>query len=281
MILFFDSGIGGMSYMEEFLSRTTDRSCLYLADTAFFPYGEKPPEAVRRRVVSLVRAVNAAHSLEAIVVACNTASVVALDALRRTVTIPVVGTVPAVKPAAARTRTGHIAVLATSRTVEDPYTDDLVARFARLGKVSRLGLPRLVAATEEWCAEGADPGADPGADEHGMTRRRAEQHIETIIREDVQARLADDVDTVVLACTHFVRFRDAFSRVLGEEIAVVDSLDGVTRRLMAVLGIDEGEKRGGTSDTDGTVITHPSSRVTLLRTGRAGGCSGEKWTIFP
>jgi glutamate racemase len=273
MILFVDSGIGGMTYMEEFLSRTIDRSCLYLADTAYFPYGEKPPEAVRDRVVSLVRSVNQAYTLEAIVIACNTASVVALEAVRKTVSIPVVGTVPAVKPAAARTRTGHIAVLATSRTVEDPYTDDLVARFARLGKVSRLGLPRLVAAAEEWCAD--DGGADSAGSSHlrvtgGSPRRRAEERIEDIIREDVRARLAPDVDTIVLACTHFVRFREIFTRVLGPGVAVIDSLDGVTRRLMAVLGIEE--PRGGAAATP----------AILLRTGPTGsGCGGDEWTIFP
>jgi glutamate racemase len=285
MILFFDSGVGGMSYMQEFLSRTTDRPCLYLADTAFFPYGEKAPEAVRERVVSLVRAAAERYTLEAIVVACNTASVVALDALRHTVSVPVVGTVPAVKPAATRTRTGHIAVLATSRTVEDPYTDDLVERFARLGKVSRLGLPRLVAAAEGWCADdpesGADPAASLGSTDGGQTsRHETERRIEEIIREDVQARLAEDVDTIVLACTHFVRFRETFSRVLGTRVAVVDSLDGVTRRLMAVLGIED-TRKGGSDSPDGSDSLSTDRRITLLRTASSGGCGGEKWTVFP
>jgi len=143
MILFVDSGIGGMTYMEEFLSRTTDRSCVYLADTAFFPYGEKPPEAVRDRVVSLVRSISQAYTLEAIVVACNTASVVALEAVRKTVSIPVVGTVPAVKPAAARTRTGHMPASERCHASGCPVSSPLPRSGAPMTAVPIQRFPRI------------------------------------------------------------------------------------------------------------------------------------------
>jgi glutamate racemase len=213
MILFFDSGIGGLAYLQE-LRRRQELPSLYLADTGRFPYGERDPREVRTRVVQLVERVISEYSVEAAVIACNTASVVALEEVRNTVNIPVIGVVPAVKPAAEQTRSGHIAILSTNRTARDPYTDDLVARFARYCRVTRLGLPRLVTAAEESLCGPSFPST------------------EQIIREDVAGALDDDVDTVVLACTHFIGLRDEISGVLGPQRRIVDSLDGVTRRLL-------------------------------------------------
>lgn len=254
MILFFDSGIGGLIYMEELLRRTPSRPCIYIADDAAFPYGDKEPEFVRARVVRVITAIVEKYPVEAIVVACNTASVVALDALRRAVDVPVVGTVPAVKPAAALTETGHIAVLATNRTVHDPYTDDLVRQFARIVRVSRLGLPRLVGAAERYHCVGDDA------------------EIRRVISEEVAPRLPGDVDTVVLACTHFVRFRHHFTDILGEHVRVVDSLDGVTRRLLDVL--------------PDYLVTHDAPSASLLmRTGEETSthCDSAEpgWTVIP
>ena len=215
-VLFLDSGIGGRVYLEEFLRRRPSRCTAYLADDAWFPYGERSPDEVRRRVVELAHAVAEIHPLAAIVVACNTASVVSLPALRDAFSLPVVGTVPAVKPAAAQTRSGHIAILATNRTVRDPYTQELVRQFARLAEVTRLGLPRLVAAAERNDALDAP-------------------ELLNAIEEDVVSALPATVDTVVLACTHFVRLRPLFERLLGPAVTVVDSLDGVVNRLEAVL----------------------------------------------
>ncbi len=245
MILFFDSGVGGLAYLEEFRRRAPGFQSVYLADTAAFPYGERDPEDVRRRVTALVQAMATRYPLRAAVIACNTASVVALDAVRQVVSFPVVGTVPAVKPAAAGTRSGHIAVLATRNTVADPYTDDLVDRFARVARVTRLGLPRLVTAAEEdLCAPDPD-------------------RISAIIREDVAGRLDPDVDTVVLACTHFVRYRNLFRQILGDGVDVVDSLDGVTRRLLYVIGAQ--------SSPDADMITADADNAPELFFTPAGG----------
>ncbi|MFW5826963.1 MAG: glutamate racemase [Alkalispirochaeta sp.] len=254
MILFFDSGVGGLVYMEAFQRRDPSRSCLYVADDGMFPYGEKDPDTVRERVVRVVLSAMKRYPVEAIVVACNTASVVALKALREAVTVPVVGTVPAVKPAAALTKSGHIAVLATNQTVHDPYTDDLVRQFARIVRVSRRGLPQLVSAAERYYCSQDD------------------REVRQVISEEVRPRLDDDVDTVVLACTHFVRFRSHFTAVLGEQIRVVDSLDGVTRRLLHVLP-ERSEPLG------------PDESPILLRTGGEAGslCNNESpgpWRIL-
>lgn len=225
MVLFFDSGIGGLAYLQEFLRRRSV-PVVYLGDTAFFPYGDRSPEEVRDRVVRLVSQMADLYPLDAAVIACNTASVVALDAVRRDVDIPVIGVVPAVKPAAGITRTGHIAVLSTNRTAGDPYTEDLVRRFARYSRVTLLGLPRLVQAAEENICGAAVPS------------------VTKIIEEDVKNVLEADVDTVVLACTHFIGIRDIIARVLGPGRTVVDSLDGVVRRLIWTLDEQQISVRG-------------------------------------
>ena len=226
MILFFDSGIGGLSYLYRFLEVRNDAAVVYLADTAFFPYGERPPEVVRNRVVSLIGHATRTYPIDAIVLACNTASVVALETVRRTTSVPVVGVVPAVKPAASATRTNHIAVLATSATARDPYTDDLIQRFAEVCEVSRIGLPRLVTAAEESMCSTPVPS------------------VHTIVREDIAPVLDDRVDTVVLACTHFIHLRDVIGAVLGPGVRIVDSLEGVVNRLRWIIeteGIDAGK----------------------------------------
>jgi glutamate racemase len=240
MILFFDSGIGGLSYLDRYLELRSEAAVAYLADTAFFPYGERPPSVVRDRVVSLIKHASTVYPIDAIVIACNTASVVALEAVRRTTGVPVVGVVPAVKPAASATKTNHIAVLSTSATARDPYTDDLVERFAGVCEVSRIGLPRLVTAAEESVCSNPNPS------------------VRAIIREDIVPYLGDRVDTVVLACTHFIRLRNVIEEELGRGIRVVDSLEGVVNRLQWIIeskGIDE--KRGDT----------PGERRVLLTSG--------------
>lgn len=245
MVLFFDSGVGGLAYLDAFRRYRPQVGCAYLADNAFFPYGEKEPRVVEKRVVSLMTSIEETHSLSVIVLACNTASVVALGALREATATPVVGVVPAVKPAAEATATGHIAVLATNRTVDDPYTAGLVDQFARYCRVTRLGLPRLVAAAE------AGPCETDGAE------------VERIIRRDVAERLEPDVDTVVLACTHFVPYRRAFERALGGRVTVIDSLEGVTRRIAYLL--DRTAPPEGTAGRSHRSV--PVPRPLFLQTG--------------
>lgn len=217
MILFFDSGVGGLSYLDEFRRRNPDAPVLYLADQAFFPYGNRPPHQVRERVVALIAAVREQYPVELVVLACNTASVVALEATRHHVNLPVVGVVPAVKPAVSETETNHIAVLATANTVQDPYTDDLVREFGGLCRVTRLGLPRLVVAAEASICDDATSS------------------IADVVNQDVKPYLPSSVDTVVLACTHFIRLRDDLGRLLGPDRKIVDSLDGVVRRISWVI----------------------------------------------
>ncbi|MFP4211085.1 MAG: glutamate racemase [Alkalispirochaeta sp.] len=230
MILFYDSGIGGLSYLEESLRRNPDLPVCYLADTAFFPYGERSPGEVRARVVSVVRSILEEFPIDAIVIACNTASVVALSSVRSVVDVPVVGVVPAVKPAAQLTRSNHIAILSTNRTARDPYTDGLVREFAGVAEVIRIGVPRLVAAAETHIC-----------DANSADVRR-------IVHEDIAPHLDPRVDTVVLACTHFVRYRNEISTVLGSTRRIVDSLDGVVRRVHDIVKTEHLTLRGNPQD---------------------------------
>jgi len=219
-VVFFDSGVGGLVYLEAFAQRNPAVATDYIADTAFFPYGERDPREVEERVVACFSALPDDGKPDLAVLACNTASVVALARLRREVSYPVVGVVPAVKPAAARTRSGHLTILSTNRTANDPYTRDLVERFAQYYHVHAVGLPDLVDRAERaFC------------DESDLVQE---------IDRDVRPAIPGSVDTVVLACTHFVRYRRSFEQVFGERVAVVDSLDGVVRRIEYLLDRENG-----------------------------------------
>lgn len=196
-----------LSWLQEHLPNET---LVYAADTAGFPYGEKHPDEVRATVLALGHALVERYNPKLLVVACNTASVLALDALRASLPLPVVGVVPAVKTAAGQ---GHatLGVLATPRTVEDGYWERLVDEFAPGRPVKGYAAPDLVRLVEE--------GGDREALVGSWARRLK----------------ADGVDSLVLGCTHYLHLADDFARLLGPGVAVVDSRDGVGRRVATVL----------------------------------------------
>ena len=216
-ILFLDSGVGGLPYLEAAEALLPDERFVYIADRCNFPYGEKPPEEVRRGIGAAAAAAVAAHRPKVAVVACNTASVVALPTLRERLALPVVGVVPAVKPAAEYSRNRRIGVLATARTVEDRYLAELITAFAADCFVLRVAGGDIVSFVERryFVSRGDE--------------RRA-------IVEDAAAQFrAAGVDVVVLGCTHFLHIERELTEELGPEIRVIDSREGVARRLVAVL----------------------------------------------
>ena len=218
-IAIFDSGIGGLPYLRPARAALPEESFVYLADRAGFPYGTKRREEVRAIVLDRIARLVEAYDPKAVVIACNTASQAGLDAARRAHPgLPVIGTVPAVKPAAERTRSGTIGVMATEGAVEDPYLDSLVARYAKGVKVLREAAQSLVSFVERR-------GADASPDE----RRNV---VEPFVR-----RLVDSgADEIVLACTHFLHLRDEIAEVAGPGVEIVDSRTGVVKRLRQVLG---------------------------------------------
>ena len=208
-----DSGIGGLPYLSWLQEHLPQESLLYVADHANFPYGEKTREQVREFVVDLARALVDRYDPKLLLVACNTASVLALDALRSDLQIPVVGVVPAVKTAVGLGQ-GTVAVLATPRTVEDGYWENLAREFGSHRLVKGYAAPELVTMVEEGTP-------DP--------ERR------TKVESWAQRLRADGADVVVLGCTHYLHLAEDLSRELGPGVQVVDSRDGVGRQVARVL----------------------------------------------
>lgn len=219
-LLVLDSGVGGLAYIRRLLRIRNAYDVYYVADTAGFPYGEKPPDHLQEHLLRLVGEALLRFPADIALIACNTASVTALDALRERYTIPFVGTVPAVKPAVAMTRTGTIALLATSATVGDDYTDRLIDTFAEGYQVVRSGAPELVRRIEG-----------------GFPHLSETSRVESLVRTELSSFAAAGADVVVLGCTHFLHITELLERIareLGVAVQLVDSLDGVARRVVAL-----------------------------------------------
>jgi glutamate racemase len=225
--LVFDSGVGGLSVLDAIVGAGAPLSIDYAADNAWLPYGEKSDDALRARVPALIGALVRAWEPDAVVIACNTASTIALDAVRAQVRIPVVGVVPPIKPAAALTKSGVIGVLATPATVTRPYTDDLIARFAADKRVVRFGSTALVAAAESKLS-----GAD-------VDTRAIEEAIAGLF----EAPGGEAIDVVALACTHFPLLARELAAAAPRPVAWLDSGAAVAARLMDVLQAPPGTSR--------------------------------------
>ncbi len=224
-VLFFDSGIGGLSVYLETARQNPGIRPLYLFDNLNFPYGIQPDEVVVGTVCALIKKFTETERVDLAVVACNTASTVALDRLRETVDIPVVGVVPAIKPAAGITRNGIIGLLATPATVRRPYTRNLIDEFAAGKRVLCIGSSELVEIAERKIV-GLPYDAKIIA--HVLEEWR---------RGDARP------DTVVLGCTHFPHLRAEIQEALPG-CALVDSGDAIARRVKSLLGADPAEADG-------------------------------------
>lgn len=215
--LVFDSGVGGLSVVRALRATRADLAVDYLADTAWLPYGERPDEALRARIPALLQAVAEATKPDIVVLACNTASTLALAETRAALPVPVVGVVPAVKPGAAMTRTGVIGLLATPATVGRAYTDRLIAEHAAHALVLRAGSADLVLLAEEVLT-GAVP--DPA-------------RIRRALAPVLDDPRGPDMDVLVLACTHFPLLREALAEACPS-VTLIDSGEAVSRRVIAV-----------------------------------------------
>jgi glutamate racemase len=219
--LIFDSGVGGLSVFDAIAAAGLPLVVDYAADNAWLPYGDKPDSALKARVPALLRALNAGLEPDIIVMACNTASTIALDEARAAIATPIVGVVPPIKPAAELTRTGVIGLLATPATIARPYTDGLVGQFAADKKVIRFGSTRLVAAAEAKLAGAAQ---DDGA-------------VADAIAGLFGAPDGDGIDVVALACTHFPLLRDELTRAGPTGCVWLDSGAAIARRVAQLLDL--------------------------------------------
>lgn len=214
-ILLFDSGVGGLSVLAEVRALLPDAPVIYAADNAGLPYGTKTEAQIAARVCGLLGRMAERFRPRLICIACNTASTIALGMVREVLHVPVVGTVPAIKPAAAMTRTGVIGLLGTEATIRQGYVDRLEAEFAAGKRLLRFGAPELVAAAEaKLRGETADPAV--------FTRAAAG------LRNQPGG---ESIDTVVLACTHFPLVQDELAQAFGPGVAFVDGAQGIARRV--------------------------------------------------
>lgn len=213
-LLFFDSGVGGLSVLAPTRALLPDAPIVYAADSAAYPYGKLTEAEIASRVPALLGRLVERFRPRLAVIACNTASTIALDHVRAALDLPVVGTVPAIKPAAELSKTRVIGVLGTQATVRQPYVDDLAARFAADCTIVRHGSPELVdlaeakLAGEPVTAEAVRAAAEPLFDAPGAGR----------------------MDTIVLACTHFPLLADEL-RAAFPDVALVDGGAGIARRI--------------------------------------------------
>lgn len=226
-VVVMDSGVGGLPYLASIREYLPRESLAYVADTAHFPYGDRTDAEVIAAVMDTARAIERRLEPKLLVVACNTASVLALDQLRTGLSIPVVGVVPAVKPACAATKTGSIGVLATERTVAGQYLDDLISEYCEGCSVSRCAAGILVRFVEE----------ELGTPHAASVAEVASPFIAQFAR--------DRVDAVVLGCTHFVYLAEELAAALGNRCAVIDSRYGVARQTARVAAqLPEGSTDG-------------------------------------
>lgn len=243
--------MGGLSIYQEIVRLHPDAHYVYAFDNAAFPYGELDDDILISRVNAFILPLVVRHHIDIVVIACNTASTLVLPSLRAALSIPVVGVVPAIKPAAALSQTKSIGLLATPATVKRPYLDHLIEQFAPDCQVHKLGSTRLV--------------------QMGEAKLR---HLPISLNElaYVLSPLQDKVDCVVLGCTHFPLLKTEIQTVLGNKVMVVDSGAAIARRVTALLS-----KTPGHSSIDSANVSYhtaPLEEIEWLELNKSFRCFG-------
>ncbi|MDA3920901.1 MAG: glutamate racemase [Salinisphaera sp.] len=215
----FDSGVGGLSVLTAIRGRLPTVPVVFVMDTAGYPYGQRSDAELNTRVPALLGRLVERYRPRLVVIACNTASTIALTAVREVLEVPVVGTVPAIKPAALTSRSGVIGVLGTAATIRQAYVDDLTDRFAGHCRVLRAGAPALVD-----YAENRLRGVAVDADVPGQALAR--------LTEQAGGR---EMDVVVLACTHFPLVVSDLAGAARQPLRFVDGAEGIARRVASLL----------------------------------------------
>ncbi|VFP88746.1 glutamate racemase [Candidatus Erwinia haradaeae] len=211
-ILILDSGVGGLSIYNKIRILLPDVHYLYCFDNMGFPYGEKTAEFTIDRIVSIITAITNSYSIALAVIACNSASIVTLPALRARFLFPVIGVVPAIKPAVKLSRNSIIGLLATRRTIECSYTHDLVSRFSRECHIEMLASMELVDLVENKL--------------HGFPV--SIEKIRVILEPLLS--MHNLPDTIVLGCTHFPFITMELKQVLPKGTLFIDSGMAIARR---------------------------------------------------
>jgi glutamate racemase len=229
-ILVFDSGLGGLTVYREIVAVRPDADFAYLADDAAFPYGALAEPDLITRLIALLGETMAIHQPDLVVIACNTASTIALPALRKKFSVPFVGTVPAIKPACAASRTRRVAVLGTEATVKREYTRALIRDHAQGCTVDLIGSNKLAAYAE--------------AELHGRPVS------DTALSAEIAPCFRDDgvrTDTIVLACTHYPLLTARLERVAAWPVNFLDPAPAIARRVVHLLDDAPGEAGNGSA----------------------------------
>ncbi|OBX06978.1 glutamate racemase [Gallibacterium salpingitidis] len=222
-ILFFDSGVGGLSVYREVKALLPDCHYLYCLDNACFPYSEKTEKLIEQRCVAICKKIAERERIDLIVIACNTASTIVLPAMRENFSCPIVGTVPAIKPAAQKTQTKVIGLLATKGTIIRSYVDDLIKEYAQDCEVKRLGSTELVEIAEQKL--------------HG----KPADHF-AVMRAVSEWRYEYELDTVILGCTHFPLLKAELKACLPQVSYFIDSGKAIAKRVQSLLPEFSAEK---------------------------------------
>lgn len=239
-VLMFDSGVGGLTVLREARVLMPGRRFVYVADDAGFPYGSWEEDRLRAHIVSLFRGLIAEHDPEIAVIACNTASTLVLDDLRAAFPdTPFVGTVPAIKPAAERTRSGLISVLATPGTVKRQYTRNLIGEWASRVHVRLVGSERLAGLAETYMRQGF-------VDEDAVREEIAPCFIEQEGRR---------TDIVVLACTHYPFLVNRMRKTAPWPVDWIDPAEAIARRALSLMPEEQGLQAPALPDPDVAIFT--------------------------
>lgn len=219
-ILFFDSGIGGLTVLRETRIFIPDRKFIYIADDAAFPYGNWEEDALKAHIIELFSKLLDLYHPVLCIVACNTASTLVLKDLRRAhPDVPFIGTVPAIKPAAEQTRSGLISVLATPGTVKRAYTHDLISSFASKCHVRLVGSAKLAGFAEDY-----------------LRRKPVDR---ASLKEEIAPCFVEKdghhTDIVVLACTHYPFLVNLFRKNAKWPVDWIDPAEAVAKRALSLL----------------------------------------------
>jgi glutamate racemase len=222
-ILIFDSGLGGLTVLREIVAARPDAHYVYVADDAYFPYGQHSEQQVIARAVPLIGEQIAAHRPDLVVIACNTVSTLVMSHLRSEYQVPFVGTVPAIKPACAQSKSRRVSVLGTKGTVKREYTKKLIEDFAQGCEVTLVGSAELA------------PLAEAALRGHEVSDRDIFAEIAPCFvgaAADPSAR----TDTIVLACTHYPLLLDHLVRLAPWPVDWIDPAPAIARRVSDLLG---------------------------------------------
>ena len=245
-ILVFDSGLGGLTVLREIVRARPDAHYVYVADDAFFPYGHHGEDEIIARVVPLIGELIAAHTPDMVVIACNTASTLVMSHLREQYQVPFVGTVPAIKPACASSKTKRVSVLGTKGTVKREYTRALIRDFAQGCDVTLVGSADLASLAESALSGEA-------VSDCAISAETAPCFIGNGASDPHRT------DTVVLACTHYPLLMDRLVRLAPWPVDWIDPAPAIARRVSDLLG-----PPGSEADHTGAEMIFTSKRPHTL-----------------